>query len=105
VSQKAKDITETTRLSVDIKAKEEYINKQYASMGEKYFELHQEDEEPLFEEIPLICEAKAEIARMKEQLAEKKGMKKCPACQASMDQDAQYCPNCGAKYETPFEEE
>jgi predicted amidophosphoribosyltransferase len=42
---------------------------------------------------------------MKEQLAEKKGMKKCPACQASMAQDAQFCPNCGAKYETPYEEE
>jgi rubrerythrin len=105
VSQKAKDLTETTRMSMDIKAKEDYICKQYASMGEKYYEMHQDDDEPLFEEIALIREARAEVARMKDQLAEKKGMKRCPVCQASMDQDAQYCPSCGAKYETPYEEE
>lgn len=105
VSQKAKDLTESTKMNLDIHSKEEYINRQYTLMGKKYFELHENDEEPLFEEIALIREAKEEIARMQEQLAEKKGMKRCPSCQAVMAQDAQFCPSCGKKYETPFEEE
>lgn len=104
VSQKAKDLTESTKMNIDIHSKEEYINRQYTSMGKKYFELHENDEEALFEEIALIREAKAEIERMRQQLAEKKGMKKCPSCQVLMPQDAQFCPSCGAKYETPFEE-
>ena len=41
VSQKAKDLTESTKMNIDIHSKEEYINRQYASMGKKYFELHE----------------------------------------------------------------
>ena len=105
VSKRAKDLTESTKMNIDIHSKEEYINRQYASMGKKYFELHEMDDEPLFEEIELIREAKAEIERMREQLAEKKGMKRCLSCQAIIPQDAQFCPSCGTKCETPFEEE
>lgn len=105
VSKRAKDLTESTKMDIDIRAKESYINKQYTSIGKKYFEMHENDEEPLFEEVELIREAKAEIQRMQDLLVEKKGMKKCPSCQAIIQQNVQFCPHCGTKCEMPVEEE
>ena len=35
VSQKAKDLTESTKMNIDIHSKEEYINRQYASIDRK----------------------------------------------------------------------
>lgn len=105
VALRAKDLAENTKLSIDIHAKEEYINKQYASLGRKIYEMREGDGELKFEEFELIREAKQEVARMQGQLAERKGMKKCCSCQAVMPQDALFCPSCGTKDETPFEEE
>lgn len=105
VSQKVKDMTGIARLNMDIRGKESYINRQFSAIGEQYYEMHKEDVEPLFEEIDLINEAKEEILRMQKELAELRGMKKCSACGATTDQDSQYCPKCGAKYETICPEE
>lgn len=105
MSKRAKDLTESTKMDIDIRNKEAYINKQYASMGKKYFEMHENDEEPLFEEIGLIREAKEEIQRMRDLLVEKKGLKKCSACQELIPQNVQFCPKCGAKCEMPAPEE
>lgn len=58
VSQKAKDITGIAKLKLDIKSKEDYVNKLYMAIGKRYYEMHHEDAEPLFEEISLIEEAK-----------------------------------------------
>lgn len=105
VSKKAKDMTGIAKLSMDIKAKEDYVNKQYMVIGEQYYELHQEDEEPLFAEIALIKEAKEEIHRMEQELVGLKGMKKCKSCGNAISQEARFCPSCGAKYESIFEED
>mgnify|MGYP002771440345 CR=1 FL=1 len=105
VSKKAKDITETTKLNLDIKSKEDYIRRQCTAIGRQYYELHKDDQEPLFEEIPLIREAEEEIARMQRELAELKGQKICLSCGAVMEKEAQFCPSCGVKYESIFEEE
>lgn len=105
VSKKAKDITETTKLNLDIKSKQEFIHRQYASIGRQYYELHKDDEEFPFEEMKIIREAEAEVSRMKRELAERKGEKICPSCGAVMGKDAQFCPKCGIEYESVFEEE
>ena len=88
-----------------MKAKEDFIEKQYTEIGKQYFELHKEDEEPLFEEINLISESLMEIERLKSEIAEIKGKKKCPACGTVVEQDAVFCNKCGAKCESIFEEE
>lgn len=105
VSQKAKDLTGIAKLNLDIKSKEDYIQKQYTRIGLQYYDLHKDDVEPLFEEIELIKEAQDEILKMEHELADLKGQKKCPGCGAVMDQDSQYCQQCGKKYESVYEEE
>lgn len=105
VSQKAKELTGIAKLNLDIKAKEDFVERQYMEIGKQYFELHKEDEEPFFEEISLIRETLQEISQLKSEIDDLKGKKKCPACGASLGQEDAYCNKCGAKCESIFEEE
>jgi len=43
VTQKAKDLSGTAKLNFDIKAKEDFIEKQYAQIGKLYYEDHKEE--------------------------------------------------------------
>lgn len=104
VSQKAKEMTGIAKLNMDIKAKEDYINKQYTAIGRQYYEMHKDDEEPLFEEMALVREAAEDTKRMEQELADLKGMKKCPSCEAAVEQDAKFCPKCGKNFESFYEE-
>lgn len=105
VSQKARELTEIAKLNMDVKAKEDFVTKQYMEIGKQYFELHKGDEEPFFEEIGLIKDSLAEIEQLKSDIAELKGKKKCPECGAVVEQDSAYCSKCGAKCESIYEEE
>lgn len=104
VSQKAKDLTGLAKLNMDVRSKEEYILKQYTEIGKQYYELHKKDTDPVFAEIPLITEALEEIDRLKEEIADLKGLKKCPACGAMIEAEAVFCKQCGQKYESAAEE-
>ena len=105
VSQKAKELTGIAKLNLDIKAKEDFVERQYMEIGKQYFGLHKEDEEPLFEEIALIRDTLQEIEQLKAEIDDMKGKKKCPSCGATVGQDDAYCNKCGAKCESIFEEE
>lgn len=104
VSRKAKDLTGLAKLNMDVRTKEEYVLKQYTEIGKQYFEQHKDDEAPAFGEIALIKEAMEEIEALKSEIAQMKGLKKCPACGAVMELDAVFCNKCGVKYEEPEKE-
>lgn len=99
VSQKAKELTGIAKLNMDVRSKEEYVLKQYSEIGKQYYELHKEDAEPLFDEIPLVKAALEEIEALKNEIAEMKGLKCCLACGAAMAAEDVFCTKCGAKYE------
>ena len=42
VSQKAKDVSEIAKLKLDIKSKEDYVQKQYEELGRSYYEKHKD---------------------------------------------------------------
>ncbi len=104
VSQMAKDLSGTAKLNLDIRAKEDFIQKQYAEIGKMYYDAHKDDPETPYEQILTINEAFAAIAQMKKELLEIKGAKQCPKCGAQMAEDAGFCSSCGAKLDI-FEEE
>lgn len=98
VAQKAKDLSGTAKLNLDIRAKEDYIKKQYAEIGRMYYEAHQSDEDMEYkEQMDLIAEAMEEIARMREDLLKIKGARTCAKCGAVVDEKAAFCGKCGAK--------
>lgn len=97
VSNKAKDATDYAKIKLDIRAKEDFLAKQYAEFGKRYFEEHEDDENLAEDEnFKTIKEARAEIDALKEKILDKKGAVVCDNCGEMQSSDANYCNNCGA---------
>lgn len=97
-AQKAKDLSGVAKLNLDIKSKEDYVQKQYAELGRIYYEAHKDDTAPEgAEHVELITEALDAIEKMKLEIMELKGTRKCPKCGADLADDAEYCSSCGEK--------
>lgn len=106
VTQKAKDMSELAKLKLDIKSKEDYVQKQYALLGEAYFKKHKDEEgSEDAEQFFLIKEALDEIERMKTEVLKIQGAAECPKCGAKMPEGATFCSSCGTKMNDMFEEE
>lgn len=99
VSQKAKDLSGTAKLTLDIHTKEDQVQKMYAQIGKRYFEEHKDDEQTAYEEMAQIKEMLAVIEDMKKELMELKGAKVCPRCGQEVKAEDVYCKSCGAKIE------
>ena len=95
VSQKAKEVSGVAKLKLDVKSKEDYVEKQYAELGRTYFDAHRN------EQFKVIKEALAEIERMKTEILNLQGAAECPNCGARMPQGASFCSSCGTKMAEP----
>lgn len=105
VKEKARDVSEVAKLKIDIRSKEEFVEKQYAALGKSYYEKHNgESECEEAEQFFLISEALEEIERMKAEVLKIQGSAECPKCGAKMPDAATFCSNCGAKLDDMFEE-
>lgn len=105
VSQKAKEVSEITKLKLDIKAKEDYVQGQYTLLGMDYYSKHKDEENcEEAEQFFLIKEALGEIDRMEAEVLRLQGAAECPACGARMSVNAAYCSSCGAKMREADEE-
>ena len=97
VTQKAKDVSGIAKLKLDIRSKEDFIKEQYIELGKAYYEAHKEEEVEDQARFDQITEALEEIERMRLQILELKGTRKCPDCGAEAADTAEYCSVCGAK--------
>ncbi len=107
ISKKAKDVSGVARLKMDIRAKEDYVEKQYAAIGKAYYESHKDSEEineTDAAEFRVVEEALLEIARMKAAILKIQGASECPNCHANMPEGASFCSSCGAKMDDMFED-
>lgn len=105
VSQKAKDVSEIAKLKLDIKSKEDYVEKQYQTLGAAYYEKHKDEEGcEEAEQFFLIGEALEEIARMRAEVLRLQGSAECPKCGTKMPEGAAFCSSCGTKMEDIYEE-
>jgi ribosomal protein L40E len=106
VGQKAKEVSGVAKLKLDIKSKQDYLQKQYASLGETYYQKHKDDtDSEESEQFYLIKEAIDEIDRMNEEVLKLQGASACPNCGATMPEGASFCSSCGAKMNNIYEEE
>ena len=99
VSQKAKDLSGTAKLTLDIRSKEDQVQKLYAEIGRQYVEEHKEDDPAAYEEMAQIKELLTAIEDMKKELLDLKGAKVCPRCGEEVQATDAYCKCCGAKIE------
>lgn len=95
--QKAKELSETTRLNSMISDEEKVINNTYYQIGKLYAAIHRDNPEPDFSSmISLVTEAEAKIRNYKQQIQEIKGVQRCENCGAEVPRGAAFCSSCGA---------
>ena len=97
ISVKAKEVSDTAKIKVDIRTKEDYLAKQYEALGRQYYEAHKDDEDAAEKEcFANIAEAQKEIDMLNDQLLTLQGAVICPNCGVKQVNDDNYCKNCGA---------
>lgn len=105
-TQKAKDISELARIRMEIRSKQDYLNKLFLEIGKIYYDAHKDDEEKEFkEQMLLVKDAQEGLEELRQQLGQIKGMVKCTECGQDMPMEADYCSKCGAKLIKPKKEE
>ena len=104
--QKAKEISETTRLNSLISNEEKSINNHYFQIGKLYTSLHQNDPEEAFAGmLAAIRESEEKIRSYRQQIQDVKGIARCEKCGAEVPRGVSFCSSCGApmpRVEAPF---
>ncbi len=104
IAKTAKDASELVKLSVDIRERYSLVNRKFKEIGRQYYKDHKEDEEPEYDEIFLINEAREQVKEMKIRMAELRGDVVCKNCgKLAKDEDI-FCSRCGAKLDRPENE-
>ncbi len=106
VADKAKEMTEITKLNAKIVAEESKLNKAYTEIGKICFEKCQCDMgEECAEYVDAAKSAMEAIAAAKEQIKTLKGVRECVNCGKELGKNDLFCGNCGTKNELPVVEE
>ncbi|MDO4649982.1 MAG: zinc ribbon domain-containing protein, partial [Eubacteriales bacterium] len=97
-------IYETQRIRTRISSERRIVQKAMADIGAMIYAKYEEGE-TLNEEFESLCEEIKEhlnvIESLKEDEANKKGKKICPACKKAVDSYVSFCPFCGAAVPDP----
>ena len=98
-TEKAKEVSEVTKLKCKIRKDETAIRDAYAKMGKAVYQCIKEKKEyPAFEkEIEIIEAAEADIKLCKEYISCIKGVDICPECGEEVEKNSTFCRYCGAK--------
>lgn len=97
-TQKAKDVTEQTKIKNLMKAEEEKIQSLYAALGKLYYENETEQlKEPYADIAKTIRLSVAKAEEYQEKITGIKSKYVCPKCGASVTSTTQFCKQCGTK--------
>ena len=96
VGAKAKEVSSVAKIRLDIRAKEDFLEKQYAALGRAYYSAHKDEDVPEETVFAIIREAEEELERLKDELLTLQGAVVCPSCGLKQPDDSSYCKNCGA---------
>ena len=96
VTEKAKELSSVAKLKMDIRSKEDFLQKQYAELGKLYYEAHKEEEVPEQECFASIAQTLGEIQSLKDEILVTQGAVICPQCGAKQPKEHTYCDKCGA---------
>lgn len=94
--QKAKDLTEITRLNSTISGAEEQVRELYTTMGYEVYRAYYEN--PLPEVAALIdqiTQLHQKIEECKNQIDTINEVKTCPQCGGKVSKEMAFCGNCG----------
>lgn len=102
--KKTDEVVTTQKQKFSIASLESKRRKDYAELGELYFNMVKDDPINLPDEIrnlvDAIIEKTEEIARLNADIQSTKNKKVCPKCNANIAADSVFCSVCGEKLET-----
>lgn len=99
---KAKDMSESLKISGLIREEENKQTELYKQIGQFYFENCAEQAEGQLKEwCSNVAASKAQVMQYKEQLRILKGTVGCPNCGAEVPSNSAFCNVCGTKIEVP----
>jgi RNA polymerase subunit RPABC4/transcription elongation factor Spt4 len=103
VADKAKDLTELTRLNARVVSEEGKLSKAYCEIGKLYYAQSKGELDGPYEEYAAAASASlSEITALKEQIKNLKGVRVCVQCGREIGKNDLYCSSCGARND--FEE-
>lgn len=101
--QKAKDLTEITKLHSAISGAEEQIRELYTNLGYEVYRAYYEKPLPeVAEQIQQITDLHQKIEDYKAQIDTINAVKTCPQCGSKVAKEMAFCGTCGSKL--PVEE-
>ncbi|MCD8300427.1 MAG: zinc-ribbon domain-containing protein [Clostridiales bacterium] len=98
---KAKELRDTAKITMEIRDRENAIHKAYRELGKAYYKDHKTDAEPAYEQVTAIKALFEELAALKSNKDNVKGVKRCSNCGAEIPEGTRFCAQCGTKYEEP----
>ena len=100
--QKAKDLTETAKISLLVSQVEEKQNKLYLQLGMRYAKAHSHDFEADFADLmEAIATTEQQIRTYQQKIQELKSAATCAHCGAVLAPTAAFCSVCGSRVVKP----
>ncbi len=104
VLQKTRNMSDVSSLKSRVEEEKRAAARLYGQLGRVFFarcgESLPKDEE-LSELCRRITRTEETIDEYNRQIMEIRNVKLCPVCSAEMEKEALFCPDCGARVETP----
>lgn len=97
VSDMLSEVSEKTRIKLDIRNKEDFLEKQFTGLGKAFYENETDFEEVKENYFKTIKETQEEITRLENELLATQGLVECTECGLKQNKDHSFCSGCGAK--------
>lgn len=94
VSENASIATSKANTKLNLKTKEDVLEKEYAKLGREYFNTLTKKDKNKHKE---ILDLESEIEKLKKEIEVLNGTKACQKCGAKITKDMTFCPDCGSK--------
>lgn len=100
VGKMSGELVEVTKINMEIRSKEEQIQKLYVELGKIMYKKYEEKtqlEDQLSQLCIQITAIEKESEALKAKLLAAKNIKACPACKAEVSASLEFCSSCGVK--------
>lgn len=107
VGDRVSDVSNIAKLKLELRSKEDFIQRQFAELGRLYYEAHKEAADSVAEQdlFNSIAETEAQIAETKSTILNLQGAICCPECGEKYQKGYKFCPFCGGELRNEPEQE